>query len=252
MAKIVVSSYDKDFIREEEASISELLELIKRVSHFKVGDYVIGSQRVDRFNAEKFTPILDSYGNRTKFMIVYVNKLGMPYAKKLNNKGEVRGEVIPAISFLNSDCSIGMPYMDILFEVDPDYVDSIILQSAEFDPVARQRMLADRRKEILEYNKKHTLYFEDGNECLIFFKGVKPGTLFWKSNNCYMTFDSVVITPSTFVYNKGKLKGQKTPDIIHLIFLNKKGAKLYHKLDAICMIKLFTAQPRSLKELKEI
>ena len=248
-----LSSSDLEFIAEQEESFSEFFKLLKEVSHFKVGDYLIGSQKKEFWSDDTYYPIVDYKNNRVKYKVMHISETGLPYVKKINNRGKPEGIIIPMISFNdNNSDMMWTPYIDIKFEVDPDFIDSIILQENNFDPVAKQRMQSDLRKEILTYNKKHSLSFEDEDECLIYFKSLKSGSIVWKNNSTYLIYDSMVTLPSLFYYVKGKLKGQPLPPLIQLKFITKTGKILLYDISTICAMKLFSSQPRSLKELDKI
>jgi hypothetical protein len=242
---MALTAEEKAYIKNNEKAIGDVLSIINAVKQFRDGDFLIAFHQATGFGDTKLRPVTNSYGAVKKFQVVAVDKHGIPYMKELNKNGKPAGQLISSIQ---NDSQRGMGYnyrQTYIFEVDPDYTDSIILDDQEgYDATGILKAKSDTFKEIAEHNKKIKVEANDAKLLAAFIATIKVGDLLWRSN--VSSWVVVEINPlprdkanrienyipfAKVTTNKGKT--------IPLCFHDFRGRALY------------TSRPRTYKELRD-
>jgi hypothetical protein len=193
----------------------------------------------------------NSYGAPIKYQVVHISKGGIPFAKMVNKKGDLTGAVFSCINPPN--LYTGSSFIDGLYEyrLDPDYVDSILLQDT-YDPAVLHRFRQAAWKEISEHNKRTRVNTRTLSSINKFFEGVNAGDTLWTSHmGSYLVQNKQVMTRQDF---RAKLKDNYTnatgPWVTVLTVLDKKNKVLQITADFFRDKALYKERPRTYKELK--
>lgn len=239
----VLKPHELNFIKEREAAHASIMETFKKVSQFKTGDFLIAFILDDRLHTRK--QITNSYGAPKKFIVVYTNKFGAPYVKELNKKGDAVGQLICLIHtgytnqiIINPDCE---------FEIDPDYTDAIIMDDeANYNATHIHKMNSDMFKTITKHNKSLRVDVDNNASLLNYLKTQKVGDIVWKSIKTYFTILTLDPIPVTH-------KGTRVQDDVKFGTAQDSKGKVFDI--SSCTFKyraIYTSQPRSYKELKDL
>lgn len=241
MANDKLSPHEEQFIKDRETQIGLLLEAIESVKKFKAGDYLIAFTPASRWNGRK--QITNSYGAPKKFIVVDVDKYGIPYMKELNKKGLPHGHLI---SSLKVDRNYMVSINEYDFEIDPDYTDSLIMMDEEnYDASMTHRVKGDLFKAITKHNKSIKVKTSDAQTLINFLQNLKVGDVIWKSIKTNLTVIELQPIPLTH-------RGTRLAE--HTVFGKVKDSKgKEHELDSMFFRwgAFYTAQPRSYNELKD-
>lgn len=233
---------EKEFIKEWETRVASILSSINIATQFKAGDYLIafhGSYSDDPFKTKR--PVINSYGAVKKFQVVAVDANGIPYMKELNKNSKPFGQLISSIEY---------DYMEnfrpaMNFEIDPDYADAIILDNQNnFNASGIIKEKSDIFKEISRYNKSIKIK-TDSKVLPAFLATVKVGDVLWRSNISSWSVTEINALPRNITTNR---IGYSTP---FMKVINNKGQELDICFNDISDRALYTARPRTYKELKD-
>lgn len=243
--KYSLSKDDLDAIIEFSEFMADQLKLIERVKQFSVGDYVVATR------ADTKQVLTDQYNVAYKFLVVYTNEMGAVFVKRVLSKNRLSGNVFILHQSLNSfsgyeefegaDRHIAsfMDYSSIEFILDPEYAAATLLECTDsYDPSVQQTKQSDLRREILAHNRSIKIPTKNGKDIKSFMDNLrsqKYPNVIWFSNRSYMTISSVTSYQGTRTKITGVTNKNKTITMDYYDILNKA---------------LYTAQPRSLNELK--
>jgi hypothetical protein len=240
-----LTAEEKEYIKRNENMVGDIMTVINAVKQFKEGDFLIAFHSATGFGDTRKRPVTNSYGAVKKFQVVAVDKHGIPYMKELSKKGKPVGQLISSIK---NDSNRGMGYnysQTYIFEVDPDYTDSIILDDqANYDAANNIKIKSDTFKDITEHNKKHKVKSHDAKDLIQFLSTVKVGDLLWRSNISSWTVLEVALVPR----DRGNRIQDYTP---FMKVQTNKG-----KITSLCFYEirgkaLYTDRPRTYRELKD-
>ena len=240
-----LSTEEKRIISQCETRTKEILTCIELARQYKVGDFLIGFKRgYDNV----YKQITTGYGTFQKWVVVAQDSMGCCYVKAVDSNGKPRGHMSALLSESNG-------WDGLKFELDPEYVNAIILsQSEDFDPVEKQRRNKSIRKEIIEHNKKCKVDCQDAELLESYMrKEMNVGDTFWISIK-----KNFVITGKEFI----KLKDAPRDEFSHPVFRklnsitkitvrysNGEVGSLYPT--TLHRTNLYSAQPRTYKELSD-
>lgn len=244
MAKNKLEKHELEHIKRTEDGLSHLMDVLKDVSRFKDGDYLIAFRRSSGYHESRDVQVTNSYGAPKKFQVVAVDKHGIPYMKELNKAGQPTGRLIQSVRIDGGYREL--KYGDFRFEVDPDYADSIIMMDEEnFDPSAIHRDKGQLHKEITKHNKSIKVRVSDPPTLISFLQNLKVGDVLWRSvktNFTITTLDPIPLTHRNTRIDDYKDFGTATDSKGKVHTLNSH----FFKWKAI-----YTAQPRTYNELKD-
>lgn len=244
MSKPKLEKHELEHIKRTENGLSELMSVLKDVSRFKEGDFLIAFRRHSGYHGDREVQVTNSYGAPKKFQVVAMDKHGLPYMKELNKKGEPTGTLIQSVRI---DGGYGqLKHGDYRFEVDPDYVDSIVMMDEEnYDASSIHRQKGDLFKEITKHNKSIKVKVNDTLALISFLQTLKVGDVLWKSIKTNITItkiDPIPLTHRNSRIDDYKDFGTATDSKGKVHTLNSH----FFKWGAF-----YTAQPRSYNELKD-
>ena len=240
---MTLTAEEKQFIKENEKLLEEVLSSLAAVKQFKEGDYLIAFEPPSPWNSKK-RPIVNSYGAPKKFQVVYVDKHGVPYMKELNKKGKPIGGLVSSIQH-NHSHSNRHTSLTYAFEVDPDYTDSIILQDQEnYNAGNILKEKSDTFKEISIHNKNIKINTNDPKLLSAFLATLKVGDILWRSNISCWNVTQIDPLPKD---KAGRIQYHQH----FLKVINNKGKNLYLTFSNLNRLALYTARPRTYKELRD-
>src|ERR1035437_1671589 len=176
MAKYVLSVDDKetleDFIDVYEGGLKNL----ERIKQLNVGDYLILY-----LDDHKGNMVLqkNSYGAPIKYKVVCSTEYGIPFVKRVNKKGNPIGDLYSCTGMADNDW-FHDPDQKFNFELDPDYVDSLLIQDG-YDPALLHKSKQDIWKAVTLHNRSCKITTKSLNDCVAFFTNVKVGDTLWTS-----------------------------------------------------------------------
>jgi len=181
--------------KELDKTLKNLRNIAEELKQYKIGDiYVL--EEWDNWDPKNVIVKETTLGFPVKFKVCYISTEGIPYLRKITNKGNPTGEVyLPpeaiAVNSLRRSAWIGDPACQ-RFVPDPEQMDSILLQQ-EFDPMAQQRDKSKLYNEINKHNKNVSVptSHADFNKIADFFKSKLPGDKFWTSPDKQYVIQSV-------------------------------------------------------------
>lgn len=237
-----LTAEEKNFIQSNETMIESILSSIQVVQQFKDGDFLIAFHKLSPYDGhKKKRPVTNSYGAVKKFQVVAVDKHGVPYMKELNKKGKPVGRLISSIEHDNH----GGFQPGLLFEVDPDFADAIILEDqANFNASNILKEKSDTFKEIALFNKNIKVDCQDIKKLATFLSTIKVGDLLWRSNISSWTVQEVDPLPRD---KGGRIENHKN----FMKVTTNKGKEEFISFWDIKGKALYTDRPRSYKELKD-
>jgi hypothetical protein len=259
-SKFKLDRSELDFAEKTLMGIHKMLEEIDRCKQFKVGDYLIG-RRVD-YNG-KFSVVVQSSAYKTpeKFVVVYVNKDGIPFYKKLDVYGKEIGILTCCLvsQQLSVTRDVKFEGSEYYMELDPDYADAIILDSKDtFNPSLQRRQKVELYREITKYNKECKINTKDKVALEKFFKTLKNGDILYKSPQ---TFYTVQNTESMnrkqaqqkygYKFDVDSVHHATKLTLVHVVDSKGKAKILSSALWEMQFSNLYNKKPRAYKELKD-
>jgi hypothetical protein len=252
MSKIKPSTKELKAIDKYE----NMLKKISEVKQFKEGDYFIAMGFIghDEDGEFKYGVLTNSYGAAIKYIVVHVTPHGIPFAKKLNSVGNPVGPIISMIGpLVMGDGDIDYFDDDVTFQLDPDFAEAIILDSAsEYDPTHVHKNKKNLFNEIVKHNKSLKIDTHDAKSVNEFFLNINVGNLFWQSpNSFFLVKNKTVETKNGTLFKKvNGWSGRCISKVAILTVEDKKGnEKIVCAADYVHKA-LYSQQPRSYKELK--
>jgi hypothetical protein len=241
---------ERQLIKDTENSLDNVLSQIDAARRFKIGDFLIGfNSNRGHYGGKppKKELIVNSYGTPKKFQVVAVDKHDIPYVKELDKNSKPTGRLITTVQLGDDYHYNSSHYNDCIFEIDPDYADAIILDdTAEFKPAANHKLKADLFKEIAEYNKTIKIPMHESSDVLKYMLSLKVGDVIWKSNKSSLTV--VKIDPHPMC---SRAKFQRESDLAFIDAVNNKGQTVKLSISSLKWTAVYSARPRTYKELKD-
>lgn len=243
-----ISASDQAVLSEFESKHGPVLSAVEKAKKFNLGDYLI--LRVKDF-AGNFKIKSNSYGAPVKFVVVHINRHGIPFIKKVSKQGNPVGKMYSCIGSLEGD-DYCYPWQDFEFILDPDFADSILLQDS-YDPSTQHKARQEIWKAVTEHNKKHKIQTRSIAKIVNFLQTVNVGDTLWSSTRTYFVVQDKKLVPRGEVYKSVKnaqthrIKG---PFILVLTIVDKKGKVKNITADFFEHKALYSQRPRSYAELK--
>jgi hypothetical protein len=246
-----LSSEEQLMVKDVDRMFGKYLKTIMAAQQFKLDDFLI--LKISRYgrNMEVAT---NSYGAPVKYRVVYVDEHSIPYVKRINKKGEPYGSSFSSCIGIESD-EYFSPDANFIFELDPDYTDSILLQD-DYDPASLHRSKKEIWKAVTEHNKANKIKTTDLNDLVKFMSTVSVGDTLWTSNvSYYLVQDAIKTTGTDFnsSVKRGTARTRKTKlfgSPITMLTLKDKNGKISEVTpDFFHWRALYKARPRTYKEL---
>lgn len=246
-------------IKEFDLFLNRLSDYIDNFKKFNLGDVLI-AWGGDEESKQK---LLNSYGVPRKFQVVYVSKQGIPYIAEISTSGNILKPLISMIpSALYSDkyahiepydVEISHQFYDAYFELDPHYVDCMIL-NVPYNPWHDMLDKKSLHIEITEFNKSVRVKTSQINDIANFFMTLNQGDTIWTSNSNHFIITNIKLLSKQDLYkngvkmpNKNRVKGPFVPVLTIVDPKNKIKTitpDFFHKK------MLYSQRPRSYKELR--
>lgn len=117
--------------------------------------------------------LTDAYGVPLKWMYDK-NVFGLVLGQRILGKTK-SGYKLGKLKVINStrSCSI---------ELDPDYLDSIILNTT-YDPLTKKKCIAALKKKAVEYNRSISTYIASEEDAINYINSLSPGDKIWVAKN---------------------------------------------------------------------
>ena len=236
---------EKELIKTNEQLVDNVMAIINVVNKFKEGDFLVAFHHATGFGDTRVRPVVNSYGAAKKFQVVAVDKHGISYMKELNKKWKPSGRLISSVRHNTARGTLHYNLeLTYNFAVDPDYADAIILDDqANYDASNILKEKSDIFKDIAKYNKSIKIKTET-KELATFLTTVKVGDILWRSNMSSWSVTQIGIIPrssaSRIAYSTPFMK-----------VITTKGKEEELCFNDICNKALYTARPRTYKELKD-
>ena len=255
MKKHELSDNDLYMVDTFESEVGRYLEAIKRARQFKVGDFLI--LKISYDDTSPLTVRSDSYGAPIKYQVVYVNEHGVAFVKRINKKGEPFGHLESCVG-LELDSYMEDSDTKFVFELDPDYADSLLLQDA-YDPASLHRSKKEIWKSVTEHNKACKIPTGSLIEVNTLFGALNIGDTVWSSSvGFYFVQDKKTLTRTEYkklypdhigMHYAWQVKGQKWTTITVLTLRDKNGKVKEVVPHDFWRKALYKERPRSYKEL---
>lgn len=231
-----------ELIKEREQIAGQIMKVLEDVRAFKLGDFLIAFAQ-GRYDMNR-RQLTNSYGAPRKFQVVAVDEHGIPYMKKLNKQGKASGQIVSPVRF--ADGERFERDNQYIFEVDPDYTDSIILQDEEnYDATLIHKDKSETFKAITEHNKKCKIKCDDVKQIADFFdKNVVVGTVLYRSAKSHFTVLEIKPAPRD---RANRL--QATDPFIKI--QDSKGKIKTLSVNSFRYTALYTVRPHTYGELKD-
>ncbi len=241
---IKLTQEEKEFIEQKEREVEVMIQRLEAIRAFKLDDFLVAFIRNEPRHHHRMVmpvqppqPWLNSYGLHKKFKVVVVDKNGVPYIKELNKNGKPYGRLICAVP-------IGEDYDNIIFQVDPDYEDSLILgeQPENFEATAAHKVKASVFKDITTHNKQNRVKPSDMQELVNYVNSLVVGSVIWRSSRNAWTVTKINPIPrdqaNRIKNNESFMEVQDSKGrMINVAFWDLKNKVIYRD------------RPRSYKEL---
>lgn len=131
-----LSTADMNYINQQEDDNPVHRYLINIIPHnFKVGDYLIKEIRDLDMAGKPTSPwrvvkISPQSNLNKKYIVVHVDKHGVPYIKHMKVNGKLGGII----------CMAAIDFRSSKFQLDPDHMEHIMMgEQREFDPLERYK-----------------------------------------------------------------------------------------------------------------
>jgi len=248
MSKSCLSQEDTETINSMSDTLSHVVTVLERIKMFSKGDFLIKALYEPGTKTTKPKPHyeVNSYGAKRKYQVVEIDSNGVPWIKEIGANGKPKGRIMCTLLEELGDLVIDDRSMHdkvAQFQIDPEFVDSMILGPSAYDPTDIQNNLSRTWKEITEHNKKHIKRFRNLSKAVDFFKSIKAGDQFWTSSKKYFT----VIDIKT-VSSRGTTSLIKGPYVTKLIIRTVDGKNKTMYPDDVVGKVIYTAAPRSYKK----
>ena len=240
MSKARLTRDELQEISHLELEIKVLLEQIEKAKRFNVGDYLV------RFYSENKEPDMNSYHIARRFKVVHVDANGIGYIKEVMG-GKVSSQLmmlsgIDAAREIASNIRNGYHNYSNRYELDPLYEDHILMsQDGEYNPALEQLNKSKLHKEIATYNKSIKINTDGLTNVLKYARTLKVGDTLWFSNVTQFMIHEIKTLPR----NPGAMSYDPV-----IIGKTNKGKTMRLSLMELCHKAIYTACPRSYKELK--
>lgn len=213
--KFQLESYERYDIEYYEKYLQGILDLINKPTLYNVGDILIayypGSEDCPKES------IVTSLGFNKKYIVVYVNKFGVPYVKEM------------AVNGLPTGARMRMANPEeegIHYELDPEYAEAIIMQEVDdYDPYAAHKQAAKEISDIDAYNKSIRLDTSTVKLVSALIASLKEGDILYQGVDRYITITKKNNIPvklgATKVHGAALDHKGKSVIVCEAAFLNK-------------------------------
>ncbi len=230
-------------IKRNEAEIAHLLHCVDNAKRFNVGDYLI------RYVGENKSAELNSYFIERRFQVVHVDINGVCYIKEV--MGTKTSSWIMTMANLGNSIETARSrshygeMAEFRYELDPLYEDHIIMQQdGKYDPSIMQSDKSKLHKEITAHNKALKIKTVREADAVKFIKTIKVGDTLWFSNVTSFIVQEIKDLP------KRGSSSQIDYYAPILLGITNKGKNLKLSVTDVTRKAVYTACPRSYKELK--
>lgn len=186
--KVKLSKTDAERIkRQQERNSVHVFLRNKTKINFNVGDVLIRKTK-EYYPSEKIRveTVSPSSNAPKKFVCIHVDQFGVPFVKHMKVNGDLVDDIINVATMDLDRC---------WFEVDPEYVDGILLGNS-VDPLQKFNDDRERRKKIKEANRKLRQKTNSREDVLAIIDKLSIGSIFWTSRQrdaCIDIFEHKVI-----------------------------------------------------------
>lgn len=260
-----LSKKELELVTKSTRHFDSLNKAVSRLKQFKVGDFLI--LHIKKYDGT-LKPSTNSYGALNKFKVVHVSEGGMPFVKRVNKDGNLNKTVMSCTGqlLLDEDTILdpenyhhynewNIEPVELIFQLDPDYADALILQGA-YDPGQLHRERKEAWKAITDHNKSLKVDTKSLNKVIAFFKSLKAGATFWTSSENYYCVQEITHVTKTQIKHAYRFHksvhayaATKGPYIPKLVVVDKKGNIKDMYPDSLFKKTIYSARPRSYKEL---
>jgi len=252
---------DKEEVEAFNKEHKQRIVLLEQLKKFKVGDYLIAHEAYHNWDESAdeatitFKVQVNDLGEPNKFQVVHITDYGVPFIKLVNINGKMPGCMWSAWDI--DECLFdGNKYY---FELDPSYVDSILL-GQPYDPYAVYREKLKVQNEIRKYNKSIKINNKNLDILVNFFVSVNIGDIFWTSSTRYLQVEAKEYVKVRDINNyKIKIKSKsniyeketevKSTKVTVLTVKPSNGKSFKIVPDYFATRAIYTSRPRDSKEL---
>ena len=250
---------------KESAIIDAFERVFKRLSEsfdgsskFSKGDFLL-LKIAPAYASSKPKYETNGYGVLKKYVVVHVDRFGSPWIKEIDKNGNPIGVIKSVIfeecheiinHFMNRgsfDYLYNAPALDcdyLTYEIDPEYMDSMLLGPSYYDPTSKHKQCSKLWKEISKHNKKHKMDTSSLTKIVDIFNKTVVGDQYWTSAKKYFTVVSKTVQSTRRSHTV--VKGPYVP-ILNIAYANGKTRQLFPD-DLLCKA-LYNAKPRTYKEV---
>ncbi|NDB85905.1 MAG: hypothetical protein EB127_24880, partial [Alphaproteobacteria bacterium] len=178
-----------DFLDVKDCALitERIVNALDHVAQFNLGDYLVA--RTDNKDY-----VRDAYGSVIKYRVLYIDKLGFPYIKRLSKNGRPTGFLYSMLDFSQLDYSDTTNLISVVpsnnssrgstltYMIDPDYADAIIMGDIEnYDPCAVLKSKSKLHREIAKHNKSISIRIDNPVKLNKFISNhIKVGASIWR------------------------------------------------------------------------
>jgi hypothetical protein len=157
-----------------------ILRFLNNQEHFKfnIGDVLI-KQRCDNAGGEWKTELTPGVNTPRKFMYAFENELGIGYVKQLRVDGSGFTTALVCTANFNPNLT--------RFQLDPDYVDHMLIGEEDFEYNKQYLSKKTFREEAIKKNTKLLVSVHSMAARVEWILSLKPGQVFWAGD----TFDEM-------------------------------------------------------------
>jgi hypothetical protein len=252
MAKSLKPEVDVDelyLIKIHEQQRAREIKMVESVKKFSLGDYLILHRADDMESTMRLQ--LNSYGAPVKYKVVHVDVDGLPYIKRISQKGKTIGHIMSCTGSLNNDdYCYGETHE---FMLDPDYADSILLQD-KYDPAHLHKSKKDIWKAVTGHNKACKINTANSKNLAAFWTTVNIGDTLWTSpSGYYLVQDKKTILIKDFnekAPSKHRMWLTSNKATVIVLTVRDKNSKVMDIAPSFFEDKvLYKEKPRTYKEL---
>lgn len=243
MIAVNLTYEEQEIVQRNEKSVADTLSVLNTYCNkFKIGDFLIAFKRKNAFAPDAKAEIVkNSYGAVRKFQVVYIDKVGLPYIKEVSKKGVPAGVMM---STVQSDHYGGFRFGPYMFEIDPEYADSLILQDDGFNPSEILKERSDAFKEIAKYNKSVKIPNTE-TDIIAYIKTLKVGDIIWRTHTNSWIVTKVEPIPKKFMRNATNYSTK------FITVKQMNGEEKEMGIWDFNNISIYKDRPRSYRELKD-
>jgi hypothetical protein len=243
-SKFSIRRYET-YIKDCEEEYGQYIKRLDMARSFKLGDYLIlwTCHSKQRDGSLKREISKTSYGTPSKYIVTHVDKNQMAYVQAVNSKGKPKGPLM--CCYGENEDFLYESGGNFEWELDPDFAEAVILDNREqYDPTQYQREKKEIFKAITVHNKALRIDCNNLVKLDALLGGLTVGQTLWVSSKKSLTVEKVE--------RAAKNKRLKNSIDTTVSFRDNKGKALLRTAYDLHCTALYSAQPRSYQELKDL